>query len=83
MKMYKKKPIPIQALEYTVDNLNDIVKFVGVDNCSWDSVNAELSILTLEGVMRVEPGAFVIKGPKNEFYPCRGDVFKLTYEEIK
>ena len=35
---------------------------------------------TLEGLMRAEPGDWIIKGVKGEFYPCKSDIFEATYE---
>lgn len=37
-------------------------------------------IKTLEGEMRAEAGDYVIKGVKGELYPCKPDIFELTYE---
>jgi hypothetical protein len=37
-------------------------------------------ITTLEGVMRVEIGDWVITGVKGEKYPCKPDIFAATYE---
>lgn len=37
-------------------------------------------LYTLEGVMRAEPGDWIITGVKGESYPCKPDVFALTYE---
>lgn len=39
-----------------------------------------IDIQTLEGEMRAEMGDWVIKGVKGEFYPCKPDIFALTYE---
>ena len=41
----------------------------------------ELEIETLEGVMKADKGDWIIKGVKGELYPCKPDVFNLTYEE--
>ena len=41
-----------------------------------------LMIRTLEGVMRVGFGDYVIRGVQGEFYPCRGDIFRQTYEAV-
>ena len=41
-----------------------------------------LSIFTLEGKMEASIGDFIIKGVKGEFYPCKPDIFDLTYELI-
>lgn len=78
----KKKPIPVLCVRYTVDNLNEVIDFVGESNIEWYSQTSELYIATLEGRMRVLPNSVVIRGPKGEYYPCRGDVFNETYEVI-
>jgi hypothetical protein len=38
------------------------------------------AIRTLEGVMRVCPGDWIIRGVKGECYPCKPDIFAATYE---
>lgn len=40
-------------------------------------------IRTLEGDHEVKQGDYIIKGVKGELYPCKPDIFKLTYEEVK
>lgn len=37
-------------------------------------------IPTLEGDHLAEPGDWIIKGVKDEFYPCKPDIFERTYE---
>lgn len=37
---------------------------------------------TLEGGHTVCPGDFIITGVKGERYPCKPDIFDLTYEEV-
>ena len=44
--------------------------------------NVALDILTLEGVMRADPGDWIITGIKGERYPCKPDVFAATYEPV-
>jgi len=39
-------------------------------------------INTLEGVMTAVPGDYIIKGVKGEFYPCKSDIFEMTYDEV-
>ncbi|MGC9261425.1 MAG: hypothetical protein ACP5I8_15275 [Phycisphaerae bacterium] len=39
-------------------------------------------IETLEGVMRADPGDWVITGIKGEKYPCKPDIFEATYEAV-
>lgn len=40
-------------------------------------------IKTLEGTMKADKGDYVITGVKGERYPCKPDIFKQTYEEVK
>ena len=39
-----------------------------------------LLIATLEGVMEASPGDWIIRGVQGEFYPCKPDIFAVTYE---
>lgn len=43
----------------------------------------EIEIETLEGVMKAQKGDYIIKGVKGELYPCKPDIFKMTYEELE
>lgn len=43
----------------------------------------EVEIETLEGVMKANKGDWIIKGVKGELYPCKPDVFDLTYIKVK
>lgn len=43
----------------------------------------ELTISTLEGDLKALPGDYIITGINGEQYPCKPDVFKATYDEIK
>lgn len=37
---------------------------------------------TLEGSHIVCPGDWIITGVKGEYYPCKPDIFQLTYEKV-
>lgn len=39
-------------------------------------------IPTLEVVMKVSFGDYIIKGVNGEFYPCKPDIFAKTYKEV-
>ena len=41
-----------------------------------------LFIPTLEGLMTARQDDFVIRGVKNELYPCKPDIFEQTYEAV-
>ena len=40
-----------------------------------------MHIATLEGVLQADPGDWIIRGVQGEFYPCKPDIFELTYEQ--
>lgn len=40
----------------------------------------DLMVNTLEGPIRVSIDDFIIKGVKGELYPCKPDIFHMTYE---
>lgn len=42
----------------------------------------EIFIDTLEGKMKASPGDWIITGVHGEKYPCKPDVFELTYEAV-
>lgn len=56
------------------------------DNFRRDECHAKMHdhgyIDTLEGGHTVCPGDYIIRGIKGEFYPCKPDIFKITYEEV-
>ena len=76
-KSYTKKPVTIQAIEWTGDNETVITEFVGAGLRNWEG---ELFIKTLEGEMHASIGDFIIKGVGGEFYPCKPDIFAQTYD---
>jgi len=40
-------------------------------------------IFTLECTMKAEAGDWLIMGIKGELYPCKDDIFRESYEEVK
>jgi len=47
-----------------------------------EQVDEVIYIDTLEGIMRADPGDWIITGVKGERYPVKNDIFLLTYEEV-
>ncbi len=41
-----------------------------------------LEIDTREGCMIADLKDWIIKGVKGEFYPCKPDIFEMTYEPV-
>ena len=85
IKKYRKKPIVIEAIQFT-DELKDIAyNFVRCNvSADFDETGQPiLKIQTLEGVMIARYGDWIIKGAAGEFYPCKSDIFKMTYELVE
>jgi hypothetical protein len=40
-------------------------------------------INTLEGKHYITPGDYIITGVKGERYPCKPDIFHMTYEKVE
>lgn len=76
----RKKPVVVEAIQYTDDNLLEVLKFC--DGGKKTIFDYYLYIVTLEGNMRVSKGDYIIKGVHGEFYPCDKSIFEETYEVI-
>jgi len=83
---YRKKPVIIEA--WLWDESKETFSKIGCKSMSSEGHSSHpdrlrnLRIETLEGTMTVNKGDYIIKGIKGEFYPCRPDIFKATYEEV-
>jgi hypothetical protein len=83
MPKYRKIPVVIEAVQWdgTETAWAQICAFATSCVVQKDS-SGGLLIGTLEGAMRADLGDYVILGVKNEMYPCKPDIFKLTYEAV-
>lgn len=84
IKQYRKKPIIIDAVQLTDNNIYSVKQWCGADFYSDppSEVVTGLVIHTLEGDMIAPFGVYIIKGVQGEFYPCKLDIFQNTYEEV-
>jgi len=81
MQKFRKRPLEVKAVLYTGDNDDEILKFL-LPNVDPDATSFDGTIKTLEGVMKVSKGDWIIKGIKGEFYLCKPDIFKELYEPL-
>ena len=79
---YRKKPVIIEALEYGSETSKADVELFCEGNVIMGDDPNDLWIKTLEGNMKVSMGDYIIRGIQGEYYPCKPDIFKETYEKV-
>ena len=77
---FRKKPVVIEAVRWTGENSDEVIAFMGGQIVQQSFVGSQLWIPTLEGTMAANYGDWIIRGIKGEFYPCKNDIFLMTYE---
>ncbi|HRA18806.1 MAG TPA: hypothetical protein PLZ24_16855 [Flavobacteriales bacterium] len=90
---YRKKPVVIEAVQFdgtphgalVVFDIFDIPGSKFVPNM-YNMSAGEISIPTLEGVMKASAGDWIIKEPfptkDRQYYPCKQSIFEATYEPV-
>lgn len=93
---FRKKPVVIEAFQWTLktaaelnDALNDketsvpdwFVKACHEMQVKKDIQSFGLIIKTLEGDHLANTGDWIIQGVKGELYPCKPDIFEMTYSK--
>lgn len=78
---YRKKPVVIEAIEFTGSNAKEVANWVQDHGHRALGDPDGVTIITLEGNMLARPGWWIIKGVQGEFYPCDPEIFAKTYEK--
>ncbi|PBG99933.1 hypothetical protein BGV10_12220 [Clostridioides difficile] len=87
MAKFKKKAVEVEAFRLGYDTLpkwfieNDRVCNFIQEKCINGHVSCDLE--TLEGTMRANKGDYIIQGVKGEIYPCKADIFEMTYQKVE
>ena len=95
---FRKKPVEVEAIQLTTINIREVYSFVytapetACDKArdAWDQyvdlVRKEgLKLKTLESDNETQTAAigdYIIRGVQGEFYPCKPDIFLLTYDAL-
>ena len=91
MAKYTKKPFVIDAVQFGASDFLNWEPWVqeAYDQRQWSYSIDPATLIpngfvvkTLEGDMKANPGDYLIKGVKGELYPCREDIFKMTYDKV-
>ncbi len=74
---YRKRPVVVEAEQFSPHKDHWPTGVMA----SGDSPTG-YAIKTLEGLMVVSPGDFIITGVQGELYPCKPDIFHASYERM-
>lgn len=84
MTKYRKKPIVVEAEQwFPPDWEGHYSKYANRLGVYWEEWGKEFRINTLEGSHKVSSGDWIITGVKGEKYPCKPDIFEITYELVE
>jgi len=85
MGKFRKKPVVIEAIQFFFDSRpwpEGVRLRSGVGDQDVEEVRTAW-IGTLEGPHVVSDGDWIITGVNGERYPCKDEIFRLTYEKMK
>ena len=89
---YRKRPVEVWAMEFRTNNEQGDVNMNAI--CIWINQGksdqaphawhngTNIFIQTLEGTMAAQCGDWIIQGVFGEYYPCKPEVFKDTYDAV-
>lgn len=87
---YRKKPVVIDAVQWdgTYNHAKQLEKEIGLNTTgmTFHSHNNTCDfwrIATLEDGHVVSKGDWIITGVKGEHYPCKPEIFEMTYEKAE
>ena len=81
MAKFRKRPVIIEAVKWD-GALASLQELFGIMPIIHIHDEHDIVIQTLEGDMVASIGDWIIKGVKGELYPCKPDIFELTYEAV-
>ena len=83
---FRKKPVIIEAVQWDGSDkaFSDIqaLNLMRLDLKTGGENNEKLWIWTLEGEHEAKLGDWIIQGVKGELYPCKPDIFEMTYDSV-
>lgn len=79
MPTYIKKQLEVEAFQYDEAKQEELEAFAG-QKFQKQTCTSHLWIPTLEGLMTLKHGDWLIKGIEGELYPCKPSIFEKTYE---
>jgi hypothetical protein len=87
MPKFRKKPLVVEAIQWTGDNYDDVMVFTeGNAGNITDLRGDTIVLLTREGKMSCPKGDWIVKEPNptadRKFYPIKNEIFQKTYDQV-
>ena len=82
IKTFIKKPVKVQAVQWTGNNYGEIACFIGHVRSVYHLNDEYIIIDTFEGDHCLRNGDWIIRGFNGEIYSCDPDIFEKTYAEV-
>ena len=85
---YRKKPVVVEAFRYGIKPYPGwfyemLLTGKNIMIVRPQKTEEYMMIDTPEGVMRGNRGDYIIRGIAGEVYPCKADIFEMTYEKVE
>ena len=80
---YRKKPVTVEALQWTGANFVDMETFLGNPKNGTFLHNILYLSLSDGGMTRVVPGTWIVKGATGGYHPCPAHAFPDVYEAVE
>lgn len=85
-KQFRKKPVIITAIQWSGSYEDAVIlnQWSGGNLSFRQSVfGNRLDVRTFEGIVTACPNDWIIRGVAGEYYPCKPDIFSVTYELVE
>lgn len=79
---YRKKPVVIDAIQWTGKNVAEVEAFLGNDLHNILTTGL-IEVVSNEGIVSGPEGMWVMRGVKGEHYLCAPDIFAATYDAVE
>ena len=83
MKQYERIPLPVEAVQVTAENAQEVARWCEADSFGWDDGgNPEINVLTGHGWIYAEIGDWIVKD-QDDFRVFINECFWHYYKEIE
>lgn len=84
MPHFRKKPVVVEAMPWTGNNIDQLWDWAGADNIYGPTVANPLRLYVAanQAWLDLEVGEWILRDSAG-FYPCKAEIFAATYEAVE